>query len=60
MEHKFILVNDKNTVNKMKSYGMKVFYEDSEMAVFLNKMPDNFNFDEIDHTKLKFTNKLFL
>ena len=55
---KFMIVQDKNTAEKLKVAGFQLISETNGLCVFLNASPKNFNFDEVDLVKIGFTNIL--
>ena len=57
-ESKFMIVKDESTINKLKAAGFQVISESNGVSVFLNTLPQHFNFDEVDLVKIGFTNML--
>ena len=57
---KFMIVQDKTVVNKLKNAGFQLISEENGLYVFLNILPQNFNFEEVDLVKIGFTNILSL
>lgn len=55
---KFMIVQDKNTADKLKAAGFQLISENNGLCVFLNASPSNFNFNEVDLVKIGFTNIL--
>ena len=53
----FITTSDKETANKLISAGFTLVSQNGAYT-FLNQLPKNFNFDEIDKTKMAYTNIL--
>ena len=51
----FIMTSDKETANKLISAGFTLVSQNG-VYTFLNQLPKNFNFDEIDQTKMAYTN----
>ena len=54
----FITTTDKETANKLMSVGFQLVSQSGSVYTFLNKLPNNFNFDEVDKTKMAYTNSL--
>jgi hypothetical protein len=54
---KFIITNDKEIANKLIFAGFQLISQNNEY-VFLNQPSLNFNFNEIDKTKMAYTNIL--
>lgn len=59
MSKKFIMVKDKDIIDKMKNCGFVSVYRNDDYVMFINNPPKNFNFDSIDKSKLFYTNKMF-
>jgi hypothetical protein len=57
-KHKFIIVNDKLTAEKLKTSGFKLVSEINNVYTFINQPPQHFNFDEVDVKKIVYTNIL--
>ena len=51
----FITTSDKETAEKLISAGFTLVSQNGAYT-FLNQFPKNFNFDEIDKTKMAYTN----
>ena len=60
MSKKFIIVQDSETANKLLSSGFQLVSQLNNTYTFMNKVPQNFNFSEIDTKKLAYTNILSL
>jgi len=60
MEKKFIVTKDGQVATKFIAAGLQLVSEIAGVYTFVNKIPKNFTFDEIDKTKYCFTNKLHL
>lgn len=60
MSHKkkFIMTNDRETVDKLICAGFQLVSHNDNVYTFLNQLPINFNFGEIDKTKMVYTNIL--
>ena len=54
----FITTTDKETADKLISVGFQLVSQSSNTYTFLNKPPKNFIFDEVDKTKMVYTNIL--
>ena len=54
----FITTTDKETADKLISVGFKLVSQNGNVYTFLNQLPKNFNFDEIDKKKMAYTNML--
>ena len=54
---KFIITSDKETADKLMLAGFQLVSQ-NDGYVFLNQSPMNFNFNEIDKTKMAYTNIL--
>ena len=57
---KFIIVQDKNIADKLVASGFKMFSSQNGTYVFINQIPTNFSFDEVDTKKLAYTNIIAL
>ena len=57
---KFIMVQDENTANKMISGGFHLVFTANGIWTFLNAIPQQFNFDNINIKKLVYTNRITL
>ena len=53
----FITTTDKETADKLISAGFQLVSQNGAYT-FLNQLPKNFNFDEIDKNKMAYTNIL--
>ena len=56
----FIKTTDKETADKLLLAGLQLVSQDNGIYTFLNPLPKNFNFDEVDKTKMAYTNILSL
>jgi hypothetical protein len=56
----FIMTTDKETADKLISAGFQLVSQNSSNYTFLNQLPNNFNFQEVDKTKMAYTNMLSL
>lgn len=57
---KFIVVKDKTTAEKFLTSGFQLVNKVSDTWTFINSVPANFCFDEIDKKKFIYTNKFSL
>jgi hypothetical protein len=55
---KFIIVQDKNTANKLVEGGFNLVFSANGIYTFMNVVPKHFNFANIDVKKLAYTNTL--
>ena len=60
MNKKFIIVQDEATAIKLVASGFQLVSQLNNTYTFMNKVPQNFNFSEIDTKKLAYTNILSL
>ena len=58
MNKKFIIVQDEATANKLVAGGFQIVSKINNTYTFMNQVPQHFNFDEIDKSKLAYTNIL--
>ena len=54
----FIKTTDKETAEKLIFAGFQLVSQDNNVYTFLNQLPKSFNFDEVDKTKMAYTNTL--
>ena len=54
----FITTTDKETADKLISAGFQLVSQSGVSSTFLNQLPKNFNFDEVDKKKMVYTNML--
>ena len=54
----FIATTDKETATKLLAVGFKLVSNNGGVYTFLNQLPTNFNFDEVDQKKVAYTNIL--
>ena len=54
----FIITHDKNTAENMILSGFQVVSHVGDMYTFLNQLPKNFSFAEVDKSKVAYTNVL--
>ena len=60
MEKKFIKTTDEKTASQLISAGFNLVSHVGQIYTFINSIPKNFNFDEIDKTKIVYDNILSL
>lgn len=60
MNKKFIIVQDEATAKKLIASGFRLVSQLNNTYTFMNQVPQNFTFDEIDKSKLAYTNILSL
>ena len=58
MNKKFILVQDDTTANKLVASGFQIVSKINNTYTFMNQVPQHFSFDEVDKSKLAYTNIL--
>ena len=58
MNKKFIIVQDEVTANKLVTSGFQLVSKVNNTYTFMNQVPQHFNFDEVDKSKLAYTNIL--
>lgn len=54
----FITTTDKETADKLISVGFQLVSQSGNAYTFLNELPKNFRFDEVDKNKMAYTNIL--
>lgn len=54
----FITTTDKETADKLLSAGFQLMSRNGKAYTFLNQLPKNFSFDEVDKNKMAYTNIL--
>lgn len=57
-QKQFMVVKDKVVADKLKSGGFQLVSEANGIYMFINSTPQNFNFNEVDVTKIAYTNML--
>ena len=60
MNKKFIIVQDEATALKLIASGFRLVSQLNNIYTFMNQVPQNFTFDEIDKSKLAYTSILTL
>ena len=58
MNKKFIIVQDEDIANKLVASGFQLVSKLNDTYTFMNQVPQHFNFDEVDKSKLAYTNIL--
>ena len=58
MNKKFIVTQDSGTAHKLLSSNFQLVSQINDTYTFINKVPQHFNFSEIDEKKLAYTNIL--
>ena len=58
MNKKFIIVQDEATALKLIASGFRLVSQLNNIYTFMNQVPQNFTFDEIDKSKLAYTSIL--
>ena len=56
----FIKTTDKETARKLSECGFQLVSQTGDIYTFLNQSPNNFNFDNVDKTKVVYDNILSL
>ena len=54
----FIKTTDKETAEQLISVGFQLVSQSGNTYTFLNQLPKNFNFDEVDKKHMAYTNTL--
>ena len=54
----FMVIQDKSTADKLKAAGFQLVSDANGTYTFINSTPKNFSFDEVDVTKIAYTNML--
>lgn len=57
-EKKFIKTTDKKTAEYLLVAGFQLVSQSGNAYTFLNQLPKNFSFDEVDKVKVAYTNLL--
>lgn len=58
MKQNFIKTTDKSTVEKLISEGFKLVSQIGQVYTFLNDIPENFHFEEVDKRQIAYSNVL--
>lgn len=58
MSKKFIIVQDSETANKLLLSGFQLVSQLNNTYTFMNKVPQNFNFSEVDKLKIAYSDIL--
>lgn len=54
----FIMTMDESTAKKLLAVGFKLMSKNGGTYTFLNQPPKNFNFEQFDVSKIRYTNML--
>ena len=54
----FIVTHDKQTADKLAFAGLQFVSQSANTYTFLNQLPKNFNFEDVDYKKIIYTNTL--
>ena len=54
----FIKTTDRETAEKLSACGFQLVSQAGDIYTFLNRLPNNFNFDNIDKSKIVYDNIL--
>ena len=54
----FIKTTDQETARKLLECGFQLVSQAGDIYTFLNQLPNNFNFDNVDKTKIVYDNIL--
>lgn len=57
-EKNFIKTTDKETADKLISFGFQLVSQNGNAYTFLNQLPKNFSFNEVDKKKMAYSNTL--
>lgn len=60
MNKKFIIVQDETIAKKLIASGFQLVTQLNNTYTFMNQAPQNFNFSEVDKSKLAYSNILSL
>lgn len=60
MDKKFIKTTDSETANKLIAYGYKLISHIGSIYTFINEIPTEVKFEEVDKKKIVYDNKLML
>ena len=58
MNKKFIIVQDEATASKLIASDFQIVSKLNDTYTFMNQVPQHFSFDEVDKSKLAYTNIL--
>ena len=58
MEKKFLKTTDTETANKLIAYGYKLISHVGSVYTFLNEIPSELNFEDVNKKKIVYDNKL--
>lgn len=54
----FIMTMDESTAKQLLAVGFKLISKNGGVHTFINQPPKNFNFEQFDSTKIRYTNML--
>lgn len=54
----FIMTMDESTAKNLLAVGFKLMSKNGGAYTFINQPPKNFNFEQFDSTKIRYTNML--
>lgn len=57
-QSKFIMTMDETTAKNLVAVGFKLISQTGGTYTFINQPPKNFNFEQFDKTKVRYTNML--
>lgn len=57
---KFIITKDEKTANQFIAFGLQLVSKTSDLWIFMNSIPQHFNFEEVDKSKFCYSNILCL
>lgn len=57
-QSKFIMTMDESTAKNLAAAGFKLISKNGGAYTFINQPPKNFNFEQFDKTKVRYTNML--
>lgn len=57
-KQKFIMTMDESTAKNLIAVGFKLISKNSSVYTFINQLPKNFNFEQFDMSKIRYTNML--
>lgn len=57
-DKKFIKTTDRKTADQLIASGFRLVSQIGSIYTFLNEVPKNFNFDEVDRKQIVYDNKL--
>lgn len=57
-QSKFIMTMDESTAKNLIAVGFKLISQNGGAYTFINQPPKNFNFEQFDKSKVRYTNML--